>query len=189
MDVKKIIHNIKQGDIKAEKAMYDYCFRHCFKIALVYCDDKAEAISVFNHAILYIFDHLHQLGKPEHLIKWSSRIIKNDCIDQIRKKTVYKNKLISYSEQGQSSVVLNEAMSSLAMEEIIRHINQLKPDYRLCFVLKEMDGYTFKEIAEKLSINENTAKWYVSEAKKRLQLQLTQAGYQSIKKSRNGFKK
>lgn len=189
MDVKKIIHKVKKGDISAEKAMYNYCFKHCFKIALVYCDDKAEAISVFNHAVLYIFKHLHKLDTPENLIKWSSRIIKNDCIDQIRKKAVYKNKLIAYSAQGQSTTVLNEAMSSLAMEEIIRHINQLKPDYRLCFVLKEIDGYTYKEIVETLSINENTAKWYVSEAKKQLKIQLTQSGYQTMKKSRNGVKK
>lgn len=188
MDVKKVIHKVKQGDISAEKTMYNYCFRHCFKIALVYCDDKAEAISVFNHAVLYIFENLHKLDNPENLIKWSSRIIKNDCIDQIRKKAVYKNKLIAYSEQGQSTIVLNEAMSSLAMEEIIHHINQLKPDYRLCFVLKEIDGYTYKEIAEQLSINENTAKWYLSEAKKQLQTQLTQSGT-TIKKSSNGFKR
>ena len=110
MDIKQLIYQVKKGDTKAEKAMYDYCYQHCFKIALVYCDDKTEAISVFNHALLYIFDHLHQLDQAENLLKWSSRILKNDCIDHIRKKTVYKNKLIAYAEQGQATVVLNEAM-------------------------------------------------------------------------------
>lgn len=182
MDVQKILHKIEKGDIKAEKAMYDFCFKHCFKIAMVYSEDRAEAISVFNHAVLYVFNNLNQLDNPENLIKWSSKIIKNDCIDQIRKKAVYKNKLIAYSEQGQSNVVLNQAMSSLAMEEIIQHINLLKPDFRLCFVLKEIDGYSYKEIAEKLSINENTTKWYVSEAKKKLQIQLTPMAYKTKKK-------
>ena len=152
MDVKQLIYQVKKGDTKAEKTMYDYCYQHCFKIALVYCDDKAEAISVFNHALLYIFDHLHQLDKAENLLKWSSRILKNDCIDHIRKKTVYKNKLIAYAEQGQATVVLNEAMSTLTMETIIQLIHQLKPTYRLCFILKEIDGYTFSEIAAELSI-------------------------------------
>lgn len=88
MDVSKIQQKIEKGDIKAEKIMYDYCFKHCFKIALVYCEDRTEAISVFNHAVLYIFNNMHQLDKPENFLKWINRIIKNDCIDQIRKKAV-----------------------------------------------------------------------------------------------------
>lgn len=68
------------------------------------------------------------------------------------------------------------------MEEIILYINLLKPDFRLCFILKEIDGYSYKEIAEKISINENTAKWYVSEAKKKLQIQLTPTSNQKKEK-------
>ena len=79
-------------------------------------------------------------------------------------------------------IVLNEALSNLTMEAIFQLINQLKPTYRLCFILKELDGFSYQEIAEELSINVNTAKWYVQEAKKILQKQLIKAGYQKSNK-------
>jgi len=188
MDLKKLIYNIQKGDSQAERIVYDYCTIHCFKTALIYTYDKAEAIDVFNHTMLYIFDHFHKLDKPENLLKWVHRILKNDCIDHIRKKTIYQNKLSNYKEEVPSTV-MNEAMSNLAMEEIIQLIHQLKPTYRLCFILKEIDKYTFKEIATELAINENTAKWYLSEAKKILQKQLVLMGYSSLEKRSNGVKR
>lgn len=179
MDLQQLVHQVKKKEVQAEKALYDFCFQHCFKIALVYCADKTEAIAVFNHALSDLFDHLDQLDNPDHLLKWVARTVKNDCIDHIRKKTAYRNKLMGYAEQPKSTLVFNEALSTLNMENIIELIHQLKPDYRLCFVLKEIDGYTFREIAEELSINENTAKWYVHEAKKILQKKLVHLGYTS----------
>lgn len=190
MDIFQLIKNIRKGDIIAEKALYEFCSKRCFKIALIYCNDKAEATSVFNHAMLYVFENLDKLDKSENLIKWVTRIVKNDCIDQIRKKTVYRNKLIGFKENEKSSEQdLNLAITALAMEDIIQLINQLKPELRLCFILHSIDGYTYREIAEELAININTAKWYVAEAKKILQLQLVQLGYHPSEKKANGFKK
>jgi RNA polymerase sigma-70 factor (ECF subfamily) len=60
----------------------------------------------------------------------------------------------------------------MAMSEIMEAVNKLQPEYRLCFVMKVMDGYSYREITQQLSINENTAKWYVAEAKKTLKLLL-----------------
>jgi len=139
MDLKKLIYNIQKGDSQAERIVYDYCTIHCFKTALIYTYDKAEAIDVFNHTMLYIFDHFHKLDKPENLLKWVHRILKNDCIDHIRKKTIYQNKLSNYKAE--------------------------------------------------LAINENTAKWYLSEAKKILQKQLVLMGYSSLEKRSNGVKR
>ncbi len=96
MDIKQLIYQVKKGEAKAEKAMYDYCYQHCFKIALVYCDDKAEAISVFNHAILYIFDHLHQLDKSENLLRWSSYLVDLASM-QVTQKLLEKG-IVIYSE-------------------------------------------------------------------------------------------
>ena len=60
----------------------------------------------------------------------------------------------------------------MAMSEIMDRVNELQSEFRLCFVMQVMDGFSYREISDKLSINENTAKWYVAEAKKRLRKNL-----------------
>jgi len=174
MNITNLLKQVKKGDPKAEKVFYDYCYQHCFKVALICCRDKQEATSIFNHSMLYVFEHLNQLTQEDGLIKWVNRIIRNDCIDHVRKQTVYKNKLTVVSEQKNLERSFNDAVSKIAMQEIIALVNELKPDFKLCFVLKVMEGFSYPEIAERLAINANTAKWYVAEAKKILRNKILQ---------------
>jgi len=169
MEITKLIYQVEQGDVKAEKELYDYCYRHCFKIAAIYCKDKNTATSVFNHTMIAVFEKLSSLARPAGLVNYVARVLKNDCIDHIRRQTVYQNKLVTVAENTSNMVAINTAISALAMEDIMELVNKLKPEYRVCFLLHALDDYTYREIAEELAININTAKWYVVEAKKELQ--------------------
>jgi len=165
-DIPLLIQQVKQGDLAAQRQLYYYCFVHCFKVAQIYCGHREEAMSVFNHSMLDVFDQLDQLQHPARITSWVGAIIKRDCIDQIRKQGTYRNKLVVLDETETDIVVENDALTELAMADIISLVNQLKSTYRLCFIMRALEGYTYDEISKKLSINLNTAKWYYSEAKK-----------------------
>ena len=168
MDIAALISKVIKRDSESERLFYDYCYTHCFKIAQVYSSDISEATSTFNHAMLYVFNNLNSLSHPHKILAWVGTIVRNDCIDHIRKKSVYSNKLLKFTDDIDSNSTLNDAMTNMAMSEIMEAVNKLQPEYRLCFVMKVMDGYSYREITQQLSINENTAKWYVAEAKKTL---------------------
>lgn len=174
MDLIKTIQHVKQGEPKAEHYLYTFLYEHLFKIALVYCDDDEEAKSVFNHSMLDIFQQIKEFKTKEDLLRWSRRILKNDCIDHNRKKCVYKNKLEVLStrtphERLETDGVLNE----LYFKDLLSLLKFLKPKYRLCLVLHVLEGYNYNEIAEQLDLNINTAKWYTAEAKKKLKSMLS----------------
>jgi len=177
------------GNQKSFKFLMDRYRNAIYHTMYKMVSNKEDADDLTQEAFTKAFNKIHSYQPRYAFSTWLFKIASNNCIDHIRKKTVYKNKLIAYAEQGPSEIVLNKAMSTLTMETIIQLVNQLKPTYRLCFILKEMDGYTFSEIAKELSINVNTAKWYLSEAKKILQTKLVQAGFQSSEKKTNGFKR
>jgi len=167
MNFKKLLTGLKKGDAIAERQLYALLYEQLFKVPLAYCKDKDEATLVFNQSMLYIFNNIKAFCKQTDLIKWAHYIIKNDCIDQIRKNTVYNNKL-SIIGLPEKPWMDNEAISNLEMTDLLNCVQQLENAFRLCFVLFELEGFTHKEIAQQLNINQNTSKWYLAEAKKKL---------------------
>lgn len=171
MDISQLIHSVKKANPTSEKQLYVWLYNHLFKVPLAYCKDKDEATGVFNHSMLYIFKNLPNFRSKEDLFKWAHRIIKNDCIDQCRKNDTYQNKL-SVVANHINTTVNNEVFANLGIEEILKYVQQLEENYRLCFVMHTLEGQTFKEIAKRLNININTAKWYAAKARKKLKTQI-----------------
>ena len=165
-DIAILVKQVKQGNLASQRGLYEHCFTHCFKIAQIYCGHKEEAMGVFNHSMLDVFNQLGNLQNPKSLIPWVNSVIKRDCIDHVRKQGAYRNRLVVFDSTDLNVEIENEGLSQLEMNDIINLVNELKATYRLCFVMKAIEGYTYEEISEKLSINVNTIKWYYGEARK-----------------------
>lgn len=168
MELKEVISGVKRKHPQSEKTLYTLLYERHFKIPMAYCTDREESMSVFNHAVLSIFSTLKEFDTLADLLRWSARIIRNDCIDHVRKKTVYRNKLHVVEQKVAEAHIENEALSHLYFEDFLSILQHLDTKHRLCLVMHTLDGYTHKEIAKKLNINANTSKWYVAEAKKQL---------------------
>lgn len=175
-----LIDGVKNGNPVMEKQLYVILYSKLFKIPMSYCSDKEEATGVFNFSMVDIFSNLKNFKDEESLLKWSYRIIKNDCIDHVRKKTVYRNKLLNVKNDQIHKVSQNEGISSLRMEELMSCIQQLNDTHRLCFSMYEFDGFSHQEISEKLKININTSKWYLAEAKKELRKIIIKKGLMMV---------
>ena len=168
MEFLQIILGVKRKDPIKEKQLYQLLYQSSFKVALSYCSDIEEATGVFNYSVMDIFQNLKNFDSEASFLKWAYRVIQNDCLDHIRKKTVYKSKLNAVKKNSFEQLSFNEAVSNFRIQDIMQLIAKLSTDQRVCFVLYELEGYTHKEIASKLNININTSKWYLAEAKKNL---------------------
>lgn len=168
MNIKTLIEGVKKKQPAKEKLLYALLYENLFKVPLAYCADKEEATGVFNYSMVDVFKQLGDFEDEQSLIKWAYRILKNDCIDHLRKKTVYRKKLLYAEAESVESYSSNDAISNLNIDELLKCINQLNDTHRLCFVMYELDGMAHKEIAAQLNISINTSKWYLAEAKKQL---------------------
>lgn len=69
--------------------------------------------------------------------------------------------------------VSNTVLENMGADEIMKLIHQLPPATHAVFILYAVEGYTHREIAERLNISEGTSKWHLSEARKTLQQQVS----------------
>lgn len=67
---------------------------------------------------------------------------------------------------------LNNLNNQLEADDLLRLVSELPPGYRIVFNMYAIDGFTHKEIADELGINENTSKSQLSRARSYLQARL-----------------
>jgi RNA polymerase sigma-70 factor, ECF subfamily len=115
---------------------------------------------------------------------WILRIATNYCIDQLRRKKVRKCKLwteLTEAEQGRflAAVASNGDFGNAAandpdqFEDIARvFLNQLSPKHRTAFVLRELEGHGYEEVAAAMGTSKVAARVRVSRARAEVQRKL-----------------
>ena len=88
---------------------------------------------------------------------WIRRIIVNTCLDAIRKNQKTKFD-VSISDVEYQLEYNDTGLQSLELEELMNLVQSMPNGYRVVFNMFAIEGYSHKEIGEKLGINENTSK-------------------------------
>ena len=89
---------------------------------------------------------------------------------------MYNSSLV-YENDTYNSV--DQAFEALEVEDIFAIIQSLPHKERIVFSMFEIDGFSHREIALELEINENYSKWLLHNAKKLLKVKMIQKGIKS----------
>ncbi|MBN7801453.1 RNA polymerase sigma factor [Algoriphagus aestuariicola] len=135
-------------------------------ISLSYSKSRDLALEITNDAFMKCFDSLKKMNEAPALKPWLRRITVNTAIDYYRKDKRFQNHL----EADGETPVFDEvyAPDQLAFEDIIRLLKQLPEDQQLVFNLYEVEGYSHREVAERLEITESSSRVYLTRAKTKL---------------------
>lgn len=155
-----------KGERKAQRELYTLLYPYGMSICLRYTKDEDEAKDVLNVSFLKIFKKLSQHAPDRSFKAWVRRIFVNTSIDHYRKNSQRQNHLdLSSVEQ---TGISPDVISSIGVEKIMQLVTKLPPSYRMVFNLYAVEGYTHREIGEKLGINEGTSKSNLNKARTKL---------------------
>lgn len=160
-----------KGDRNAQKALYEKFKVPMFRICLRYANDRAEAEDMLQEGFVKVFSDLHQFRAEGPLGGWIRRVMVNIALMQIRKR----KKLFSdvEIENLSDSVTTDEDIfAEMNAKALTRIIQKLPTGYRVVFNMFVIEGYSHKEIAEKLEVSINTSKSQLSKAKATLRRML-----------------
>ena len=162
-----LIRDCIRQDRLAQARMYQQYYNFVFSICMRYAVDRDEAKTMVNSAFLKVFKSLESCKKVESFKSWLGRITINACIDDLRKRTKYSQRITELGPQHDKAVD-EEIISKLAAEDLLKLIQKVSAASRTVFSLFVIDGYKHKEIADMLKISEGTSRWHLSNAKKEL---------------------
>lgn len=168
MTEQQAIKGAIKKDPRSQRFLYDIYKSRWYMICLRYMSNKDDANDALQNGLINIFSKVNLFNPIKgNFGSWTSRIIANDCIMLLRKRSKGFNNI----ELSDSHVIydINEsALDILSRKELMDLIQKLPDGYRVVFNMFVIEGFSHKEIAEKLSISEGTSKSQLFKAKKML---------------------
>ncbi|MEN9444023.1 MAG: hypothetical protein RIS47_913 [Bacteroidota bacterium] len=150
-----------------QAALYERYASKMYPICLNYCKEREAAQDVLQDAFMKIFDKIKDFKNQGNLEGWIRRIVVNTAIDSLR-KVVRQQNFIQEEMKGKEEHA-ESFLSNFDINIIYDAIRILPEGAKLIFNLYALEGYSHKEIAERLEISEGTSKSQYSRAKMLLQ--------------------
>ena len=171
-DEKDIVAGCIKGKAAAQRRLYDRYSRLLLGVCNRYTSNIEEAEDVLQEGFVKIFLNMKEFKGEGSLLAWMRKIMINTAITHYHRmrKHWYHNDLEEIRETRLDDHTWEE--TEFSHEELYKIIHQMPDGYRVVFNLYAVEGYKHREIADILSIDENTSKSQYSRARRWLQNRL-----------------
>jgi RNA polymerase sigma-70 factor (ECF subfamily) len=190
-----LVSTCKEFNPAGQRLLYYQYAPKMKAVCLRYSSNPEEAKDILQESFIKVFSKIHSFSNKGSLEGWIKRIVINTAIDYFKKnkKYMYENietyidsDILNKKEHDILEINLNEGSDQASVfdfseKELMNAINVLPEPFRLVFNLFYMEDHSHKNIAELLSIEENTSKTRLFRAKKLLQKHLSGLRKSSLK--------
>ena len=146
-----------------QEVLYNQYSSRMISVCSRYTNDRMEAEDIFHDTFIKVYEKIKSF-RGGNLKSWMYRVFINSSIDYC--KSQYKSiNNVSCEDYEISDSGYMKILSELAVNELMSLINSLPVGYKMVFNMYAIDGYSHKEIAEKLSISVGTSKSQLFKAK------------------------
>ena len=172
---RRVIERCLKGDIKAQFHLYKQYSKAMYNIAIRFLNNKMDAEDILQESFITAFNRLGELKNPDVFGSWLKKIVINKCIGLQRKRKIDFEEIDEYRHgEDPDPGEEREEVDPSVVHEAIRH---LPPKGRAVLVLRALEGYSHKEIAEVLHISVSTSKTQYSRSLSLLNKQLKDKVY------------
>lgn len=131
-----------------------------------YCINLEDAKDALHEGYIKVFNQLDRFKGTAKLETWMTRIMINTAIDHFKHSVKYKEfKEESVDVEHNSYEIEFDDETQIELKDIYAVISKLPDGYRHIFNLYAIEGFTHREISEKLNISEGTSKSQLARAR------------------------
>lgn len=149
-------------------------------IARHFVQHDEAARDVAQEAFLRVYRNLHRYDPQHRFYTWFYRIVVHLAIDGTRRRGRVRELLRERAQDPPPAV--EEPSAELEREDLRgqvgRVLAELPEKYRLLLLLRDLEGFTSKEIAEISGSNHATVRWRLHRARRMFRDEWTAAGYE-----------
>ena len=168
MNEKELIEACKNNDVRAQKLLYETFSRKMMSFCLRYADNREMAEDFLQDGFIKVFSSIRSYSYEGSFEGWMRRIFVNTALEALRKNDLLRNGVELDALEPQQEADYS-AVEKISADELMELIAQLPPGFRTVFNMFAIEGYSHREIAETLNINESTSRSQYTRAKRLLQ--------------------
>jgi len=166
--LERLIPACRSGDRTAQKRLFDALAPKMMALCLRYVGDRPTAEDVLQEGFISLFSRLDSYSGAGSFEGWARRIFVNTALMHLRKTDALKLS----DDIGEARGLFSEEatpVQKIGYRELTGLIAKLPPDARTIFNMFVIEGYSHKEIAQTLGLNEATTRSKLQRARIRLQ--------------------
>ncbi len=179
MQDREIIEQIIHGDTDKYRLIIDKYKNKVFGIIYSFCGQTCDCEDIAQNVFIKIFKALPKFKFESEFSTWIYRIVINEAIT-ISKKNKYDIvplEVNSSEDEEQSNIIdflksEDNTEESLIREELNKNlhkaISQLKDNYRAVITLRDIEDYSYEEIAKMLNVSTDNVKIWLFRARAKL---------------------
>ena len=174
MDERELIERAIRGDARAFNDLMASQEKRMYAVALRMFGSREDAEDCLQDAMIRIYRSISGFKFQSSFSTWVYRVTMNTCLDELRKRKNRPNtSLDGLLESGWSPMDGGESPERHAMRREMRQklqafIGELPEDMRAAVVLRDVQGYSYDEIARMLDANVGTIKSRISRGREKL---------------------
>ncbi|MCX8009566.1 MAG: sigma-70 family RNA polymerase sigma factor [Ignavibacteria bacterium] len=158
----EIIEKAKKGDRSALEELVRKYERTVYSFAFKICRDKDKAENTMQETFLSVVKSLNQFDGNSKFSTWLYRIVVNHCLMMARssvhvqgihslddEELAFDEPEVKHWTDKPEDVLLNDELKSL----MDKAISKLSAEYRIVFLLRDVEGLSTEETAKSLGLS------------------------------------
>lgn len=159
-----IVARISAGERRLFGVLYQRYRIRTFALAFGMTGQREQAEDLTQEIFLRVYERLGTFQGQAKFATWFYRIALNQCLNHCRDER-RRRRTVTSANDGQATVLVElraveGADASLLRKEIQQQLRSallsLKPEIRVLLLLKEIEGLSYEEIAERLECSTGT---------------------------------
>ena len=163
-----MLHGCLNNIASAQEALYNRFSPRMLGVCYRFARNREDAEDMLQEGFIKVFSQMHQFRNQGALEGWIRRIVVHTCINVLKKNKKFAD---SVDLIHANSIHLNEnnIHSILQAKQVVESIRLLPMGYRTVLNLYAIEGFSHKEIATILDIEESTSRSQYTRAKAMLE--------------------
>jgi RNA polymerase sigma-70 factor (ECF subfamily) len=180
-DDHELVEQARRGSQPAFRALVERHQRKVFAMALAMLKDADAARDVVQDAFIKVHQHLGDFHGQSGFYTWLYRIAMNLCIDRTRRSKRFAHVEFDDAQAHEGGGDFEVAPVRLGFDpaqaltdkeirqRVLAALDELSPNHRAVIVMREVEGLSYKEIADAMGCSQGTVMSRLFHARRRMQ--------------------
>ena len=169
----ELIKKCLKNDPVAQRELYDRHSAILFGVCIRYARNRQDAEDIFQDAFIKAFAQLDKFEFKGSFASWIRRLFVNYALNYYRYDKSHRFVDVQEYETISDKPL---QLSALSTEDVLKLVALLPEECRIVFNLVEIEGYSYKELAQMWNANESSLRGMNFRAKKILKSKLESMG-------------
>jgi RNA polymerase sigma-70 factor (ECF subfamily) len=166
LDEATLLVRAQEGDVRAFEVLARRHQAALYRVALRVMGDVGEAEDALQEALLDAWRRIDRFRGESAFSTWMYRVVTNRCLGMLRRRRPVPVEHVAESAAPDSPARSAEVDAGLTA--LGRELRALRPELRVCWVLRELEGLGYAEITQITGASEDAVRGRIHRARVQL---------------------